>query len=323
MVADLVLPNLVILGPPKCGTSSLFGWLTSHPQICGSHRKETFYLIDPDNPLRGESHFNNEGWEGYARQFPDEARDCPVRIEATTHYLYQRTALEILSEIKDLHVCVILRDPAARVWSSFNFTQNTLARLPAWLTFNQYLDLVFDEQPLYPRYCVSEKSAYVLERDLQYGEYARYLRPWIDRLGADRVHCVLFEDLKDRPRDVVKRLTAPFDVNAAYFDRHEFTARNETYSVKQQRLHRVARRANELLQVDSRIKAALKRVYFGLQRGSSNGGARAPREQTLERLRVHFELYNQELEDLLSVDLRGWMPRGGGKVHNKLFHFGI
>jgi hypothetical protein len=46
------LPNLVIAGAPKCGTSSLFYWLADHPQACGSTVKETFYLMDEEHPLR-------------------------------------------------------------------------------------------------------------------------------------------------------------------------------------------------------------------------------------------------------------------------------
>lgn len=40
------LPNLVILGPLKCDTSSLFRWLTAHPQVCGSRKKVGSFSVD-------------------------------------------------------------------------------------------------------------------------------------------------------------------------------------------------------------------------------------------------------------------------------------
>jgi len=40
------LPNLVIAGAPRCGTTSLFSWLKDHPQVGAATVKETFYLMD-------------------------------------------------------------------------------------------------------------------------------------------------------------------------------------------------------------------------------------------------------------------------------------
>src|SRR5690606_14876560 len=88
------------------------------------------------------SHFAADGWAGYADQFPVDVARFPVRMEATTHYLYQRTALEALSELEDCRVCVVLREPAARVLSSFQYTQNNLARIAPEVTFDEYVDAV-------------------------------------------------------------------------------------------------------------------------------------------------------------------------------------
>ena len=46
--AALRLPNLVIVGVGKAGTTSLFHYLRQHPDICGSDIKELRFL----NPLR-------------------------------------------------------------------------------------------------------------------------------------------------------------------------------------------------------------------------------------------------------------------------------
>jgi hypothetical protein len=64
------LPNLIIGGAPKCGTSSLFQWLADHPEVCGSRVKEIFYLMDRDHPLlKAESNFHNHGLCGYESYF--------------------------------------------------------------------------------------------------------------------------------------------------------------------------------------------------------------------------------------------------------------
>jgi hypothetical protein len=44
MNGDQKLPNLIIAGAQKAGTSSLFWYLAQHPQICASDRKELRYF---------------------------------------------------------------------------------------------------------------------------------------------------------------------------------------------------------------------------------------------------------------------------------------
>ena len=91
-----MLPNVVIAGAPKCGTTSLFAWLADHPDVCGSNVKEARYFLDPDDPLFDEiSNFRDHGLAGYEAYFTDcEERKAQVVLEATPVYLYQQTAPE-------------------------------------------------------------------------------------------------------------------------------------------------------------------------------------------------------------------------------------
>ena len=41
---EYVLPNLIIAGTPKSGTSSIFTYLRAHPSVCGSKIKETAFF---------------------------------------------------------------------------------------------------------------------------------------------------------------------------------------------------------------------------------------------------------------------------------------
>ena len=43
------LPNVIIAGAPKCGTSSLYFWLSAHPEVKASMVKETFFFADEVN----------------------------------------------------------------------------------------------------------------------------------------------------------------------------------------------------------------------------------------------------------------------------------
>jgi hypothetical protein len=129
-VSAPALPNLVLAGVPKAGTSSLFALLATHPAICGSAPKETFYFVDADNPLRRpEANYQQHGLERYTF-FAHRSPRNSFLLEGTTHYLYQQTALNFFAQLQPQpHVVVILRKPSARILSSFRYTQNNLARL--------------------------------------------------------------------------------------------------------------------------------------------------------------------------------------------------
>ena len=45
----MALPNLIIAGAPKCGTTSLFRWIDEHPEAEGSSVKETCFFVDPQS----------------------------------------------------------------------------------------------------------------------------------------------------------------------------------------------------------------------------------------------------------------------------------
>lgn len=302
-----LVPNFFILGPPKCGTSSLFSWLQSHPQICGSKTKETYFLMDPDTPLYVAPGFDEKGLDGYSEYFTESCLTRPVRIDATTHHLFQRTALRVISGLDEARVCVVLRDPAERMLSAFNYAQNNQSLLSSEIGFDRYLDRAFSKKAKSIEYCKDERGAYVLDRNLEYGKYANYIEPWLDSLGRDRVHWVLFEDFRRRPRELLKELMSPFDIDSRWFDQCDLARQNETYRVRSQVVHRWARRLNSQLETRT-IKPILKKVYLALQK------KRVPKnsetlECSLERLRRYYQPYNRSLEQLLSVDLSSWKPK--------------
>ncbi|MBP0485260.1 sulfotransferase, partial [Sagittula sp. M10.9X] len=76
----------------------------------------------------------------------------------------------------DLRVVVILREPAARVLSSFSYPQNNLGRIPARVGFADYLAAVQAGAPL-TGMVQHPARAYVLARDPEYSRYATWLAP--------------------------------------------------------------------------------------------------------------------------------------------------
>jgi len=301
------LPNLVIAGAPKCGTSSLFKWLADHTQVCGSNAKETFYLMDEGHPLlRKSSNFHRHGLEGYRAHFNRGANGCRVLFEATTHYLYQRTALEVLSGLPEPpHIVFVLRKPSERVYSSFQYSKNNLANVRRDLSFSQFIEeLKRDhDSPLIDEY--AGESAYVLRNDIRYSRYIEYLRPWIARFGSERVHVLLFEEMKRDARAFMQNLARRVRIDPAFYDSYGFPLRNETIRIKHATLHRGVRRLNGL-GPRGPLKSLVKNIYLKAQSARTTEGVTAEDRRTLAELEREFQPFNQRLASELGLDISAW-----------------
>jgi hypothetical protein len=102
------LPNLVVIGAQKCGTSGLHYYLSLHPEIAMSSPKELNFFIAERNWARGV--------EWYVRHFDPDAR---VRGESSPNYsAYPHHAgvpERMHSLIPDARLIYLVRDPVERI----------------------------------------------------------------------------------------------------------------------------------------------------------------------------------------------------------------
>ncbi len=105
------LPDFLIIGSQKCGSSALAFYLSQHPKITQAYRKEVAFF----NSVR---YHNGLNW--YKKQFPGKIKNTKY-FEATPDYIYfPHTAERIYNYKKDLKIIIILRDPVKRAISAWN-----------------------------------------------------------------------------------------------------------------------------------------------------------------------------------------------------------
>ena len=126
-----VLPDVIIPGVQKCGTSSLFAWMVQHPEVHGSIPKEVHYFDGGRTSARDDWPLG-EPW--YRAHFPTRARvGGGIAIEATPRYMLHPTAPErIASALPDVRLIVLLRDPVERAISHY-FHEKKRGREPLGL----------------------------------------------------------------------------------------------------------------------------------------------------------------------------------------------
>ncbi len=307
MASAIQLPNLIIAGAPKCGTSSLFNWLAAHPQIQGSSPKETFYFVDTDNPLfRSEANYSLHNLDRY-KFFPQAKQTSQPQfyLEATTHYLYQESALNFFTSCQPQpHVVFILRRPSDRIFSSFNYTQNNLARLDKSVSFTQFVELLLSgEVYKIKNKFYSKNSFFVLNNDLLYSQYHKFLEPWSKRLAPEKIHVLLFEQIRSDPQKAVCHLCHRLGISSDFYYQFGFQSRNRTLLVKNPFIHRNLRKFSPLFQ-NGGVKNSLKSLYFKSQYQPTN--LVSPNAETLRQLDGYFTPHNQNIAHDFDLDLSCW-----------------
>lgn len=113
------LPDFIVIGAQKAGTTSLYNYLSQHPQIRPSFLKEVGFFdggLDPqvDNFAMGLS------W--YRSHFPLKIaiRKSQAVFEASPNYLFNpRTAERIHNTLPHVKLIVLLRNPVERTISNY------------------------------------------------------------------------------------------------------------------------------------------------------------------------------------------------------------
>lgn len=114
-----VLPDFIIIGAQKAGTTSLFSYLAQHPQLHPSSKKEVHFFSD--GKRAGVDRFGRgEGW--YRSHFPrgEALRAGDQAFEASPSYLFHPLAPERIHRIvPSARLIVMLRDPVDRAISHY------------------------------------------------------------------------------------------------------------------------------------------------------------------------------------------------------------
>lgn len=115
-----MLPNLLVIGGMKCGTSSLHHYLSLHPDVAMSRPKELNFLVEEAKPPIVPHARWDRGVRWYESRFPD---DAPVRgessVQYTAHPHIPGVPERARSVVPDAKLVYMVRDPVERVVSQY------------------------------------------------------------------------------------------------------------------------------------------------------------------------------------------------------------
>lgn len=203
------LPDFVIIGTKKGGTSSLMNWLLRHTAVArmfpAAERVKSPHYFD-FNYWRGprwyRSHFATRAAR---RRTEDKVGALTVTGEASPYYMFHPAAAARATELLPaVRVIALLRNPVSRAYSNFwdrkAFGTEELDTFEQALAAEPQRLATVDEARL-----MSDPHYYSFEHDhhsyLARGHYAEQLRRWMDRVPAERMLVLSAEDMFTDPQE--------------------------------------------------------------------------------------------------------------------------
>ena len=281
------LPDFIIGGAIKGGTTSLNYYLKQHPDVYMSVFKEPrYFAYEPDNPDHVEGRglrFPIKTLAEYAALFAD-AGDVKAVGEASPHYLRSPRAPQLIREtIPDARLVFSLRDPVKRAYSSY------------W----HKVRLGIETRPV-------ETALMEHDQAVQHGLYHQSLVNWYGRFAAERIKIILFEDMVRNPAAVFADLCRFLGVDDTFVP--DFVIRNKGGAMKNQRLGRLFEKIKThplRAAVDPLVPERLRRAM--LDKRNENLEEPPPMPEDIARRLYDFYRDDVErLEGLIGRDLGGW-----------------
>lgn len=300
------LPNLVIAGVTKAGTTALFHHLVQHPDVGGERRKEWQYFA----PLRFDPDAELASLRSYRAQF-SHCRDLPVRVESSPAYLPggRPLAQRMAEVLAGPQVVVCLRDPVERVWSGYRM-KRAAGHLPPH-SFAAFVDeAIRHEEAGLPGTGPGD-----LHRTVATGRYADHLPGWFEVFGGD-LRIVFHEHFRTRPAELVAELHTWAGVDPLPSDDLVLGQHNAARTPRRALVHAAALTANRHLGVGLRavpaVRQRLLRAYDRFNTEPVDEGF--PLDQRV-RLEVLYARDTQRLAGLLAahgvVDVPPWLAVHG------------
>ena len=239
------LPDFLVIGAQKAGTTALYAYLRWHPGITGPSWKEV-------------SFFDRHWWRGeswYRGHFPLRSRGRLVG-EASPSYLFHPLAPErARAVVPDARLVALLRDPVDRAYSQYQH-EVALGREP--LSFEDALAAEEERTSGEVERLLADPRAFSRAWwDHTYaarGMYAEQLERWLAVFPREQLLVVTSDELGERPAQayasILAHLGAPphsLDEYPRVFDRDYAPMRPETRAALQARFAEPNRRLEALL----------------------------------------------------------------------------
>jgi hypothetical protein len=202
-----ILPDFIIIGVQKCGTTSLYNYLTQHPEIESAISKQPHYfdINFGKKIIWYKSHFPLYIKKVFYKKI---LKKQFITGEASTDYInHPLVSKRIKESLPNVKIIIILRNPVKRTCSHYQMNKKTNdEKLPILSALKKDLE----QRPKKEKE-VKEKGIFFSEyfKKFEYlgrGEYVRQIEEWEKLFPKNQILILKLEDLENKPQDSLNEI---------------------------------------------------------------------------------------------------------------------
>lgn len=296
----MALPNFIIIGAAKSGTTALYEYFRQHPQVFMSPLKETnFFAFDGKRPdfggPRGEMLNRNIvcKYEDFKALFDGVTDEIAIGEASPRYMLHRGTADRIKKRIPHARLIAILRNPVEQAFSSFSMTKRD-----GFEPCETLAEAIADE----PRR-IRERWAFGIY--VQRGYCAQQLLEYYQVFNDNQIRVYLYDDFAENPLRVLQ-------------DMFRFIGADDSFVPDMSKRHNISGEIkNPVLRVLWTKTHPIRSILPTMPKTLRQRVSRFFTSRELVRLQLPeetrrqlFELYRADilrLQDLINRDLSLWL----------------
>jgi hypothetical protein len=294
------LMHTIIAGAPKSATTSLFRYLSSHPNVKPSTIKETNFLSK--KMIITEETFNN--YNSYFKNRQDHHR---ILLEASPGYLLNANIFcsNFKKIIKQGKIIVILRDPKDLLYSFFKHRKNKTNELRIDTTYDNFIETIMSED-INSSIFFQKTTAKEIIVQKKIGRYVTYLKILYENIGHNNIKILFFDDIKESPLLTMKSVCKFLNIDNVHYNNFSFSIENKNRNYRSIWFHRIIHKiimhSEPILNKYPAIREWLREVYVFF-----NEKKRIPQNTNLIRKETEKIIERYYTES--SILLKEWLKK--------------
>ncbi|MDJ1178844.1 sulfotransferase [Roseofilum sp. BLCC_M91] len=301
----MIMPNFLLIGAAKSGTSSVHNYLNQHPEIYMSKNKEpNFFAYEgwqPDFCGSGDAESTtNVKTIPYLKEYQalfEEVTEEKAIGESSTFYLYiPETAERIKHYIPDAKLIAILRHPVDRAYSFYSHL-----RRDGRETLKDFSKALKEEENRRKNHWSP------VWRYQDFGFYGLQLQRYFDRFDRQQIKVYLYEDLQSDAKTMLKEIFQFLEVDDTFTPNLKLRY-NKSEVPKNKLFHNFISNKNVVKRIIRPLIPAKIRQPMAAKAYRKNLGRLKPLSPELrQELIPIFREDILKLQDLIGRDLSHWL----------------
>ena len=297
----MTLPNFLIIGAAKAGTTALHEYLQQHPQIYMTPTKETNFFAFAGEEINFQGpgdealkDFSITDWETYQAQFARVTTEKAIGEACPSYLYYPQAATRIKQYLPDARLIVILRNPVTRAYANF-------------------LHIVRDDREIHRDFALAlqdEPNRIANNWEwfwhyIQVGFYGKQLQYYYQIFAPSQIKVYLYEDLKENAIATLQDIFCWLEVDDTFIPDMALRP-NKSGMPKNKLLHQILTKPNPLKTLLKPLFPAKIRQKIQHQNLNTPQISQEVRQQLLDLYRADI----LQCQDLINRDLSAWLAGG-------------